>query len=379
MSNNLVNYPPMLSLIRMMAELGKDVYYIGSYSDELGKAKLEKLGVTFVPVVYERVSGQIEMIKRQNKYKSDIKKVIQNYSVVKDDLVWYVYSDTAYFLLPELKKLSYVAHFYEFVNSKLSWKYQLLYPTFKMKQLLHNAKAVVHCEYNRAQITKGLYGLDKLPYVIPNKPYFEETDIENAPKEIRTFVEGLKARLNNKTIILYQGVFESNERRLEEFCEAAQMLPDNFVFIAMGSGGDYFNDLKQKYESDKILFIPFIKPPYHLLVTKLASIGVLSYYPLDSSFAGVINPLYCAPNKVFEYGRYGVPMISNDIPGLKYIFKEYNCGKVVESPITARRIVDTVTSILGQNSEISKGSLDYYDSVDIRSIVSTIIKDIESY
>lgn len=76
----------------------------------------------------------------------------------------------------------------------------------------------------------------------------------------------------------------------------------------MGRGSDYYDDLRSRYASERVLFVPFIRPPHHLQVTRLASIGVLSYFPDPSSLAAVINPLYCAPNKIFEYARYGVPM-----------------------------------------------------------------------
>ena len=60
----------------------------------------------------------------------------------------------------------------------------------------------------------------------------------------------------------------------------------------------------------------------------MASIGVLSYFPRSGSIGRTLNPLYCAPNKIFEYSKYGIPMISNDVPALRYSYMEFHCATV---------------------------------------------------
>ena len=376
MIHDLVSYPPMQSLLYALTEYGLNVYLVGVCSDSKTREVFEKRGVSFINIDGSLSGGQINRIKQQYKYRKALLKMMKSYGVTKKDLLWFEYSYAVHMLAKELKQYRYVAHFYEFVNENLSWKYKLLYPWFSMKKYLRGAVAVIHCEYNRAIITKGLYELTSMPYVLPNKPYFEESVFDDIPQDIQQRLDDFNARTENKKIILYQGVFESNERRLEEFCQAIEDLPREYVFVAMGSGGDYYRSLKEKYESDRCLFVPFIRPPYHLLVTQRASIGVLTYYPLNTTVAGVINPLYCAPNKIFEFSKFGIPMIANDIPGLKYIFEGYHCGKIVTYPITPAKIASTISSISEDEVKLKEGSRYYYDSVDFSKIVKSIIDEV---
>ena len=375
MKNDLVNYPPMLSLLRVMLETDLEVHYIGLYSDPDSKRELETKGIQFSYANLEHTGSFIRKAYQQYCYKKRIESVLSDFHVTKNDIVWYIYSNTAYFLMSLLQRYNYVVHFYEFMNAELSWKYRILYPKYSLKSFVSKAIGVVHCEYNRAKITQGLYSLSRTPYIISNKPYFDEAVLNNPPQDVLDAVSSVKTKLQDKFVILYQGVFHSSERRLEEFCEAAKMLPDNFVFVAMGSGGKYFEDLKRKYESNKVLFIPFIRPPYHLLITQIASVGVLTYHPTNTSYAGVINPLFCAPNKIFEFGRYSIPMVSNDIPGLRYIFDKYNCGVVIKDPMNPEDIAHAMQYIISHKGEMQKGARAYYDTVDLKNEVLVIMRD----
>ena len=180
-------------------------------------------------------------------------------------------------------------------------------------------------------------------------------------------------KLEGKKVILYQGIFLNVERRLDEFCQAVQGMPDDYVFLAMGRDTPMYEELKEKYASEKIVFLPFIKPPYHLLVTRLASVGVLSYFPRPNSISSILNPLYCAPNKIFEYAKFGIPMVSNDIPGLHYIYLEHKCGECIPYPLSPQNIERTILKVFEHYECYSKGALSYYDSIDFKQIIADIL------
>lgn len=376
MKHDLVNYPPMQSLLEVLTELGREVFYLGLCTDARKREYYEKKGVKFIPITYIPKVGALAMIKTQFAYRKSVKEYVRDNYKKDTDLIWYEYTDSAYMLYEVLKGTDYLVHFYEFTRIKFSWKYELLYRGYDMGDFVRGACAVIHCEYNRAHITRGLFGLKNLPFVLPNKPYPDNANYDNIPDEVQILVDSVKGKIAGRKAILYQGVFESNERRLEEFCEAIKEMPEDYVLVAMGGGARYYENLKKRYESDRILFVPFIKSPYHLLVTKLASIGVLSYFPLDNSYAGVINPLYCAPNKIFEYSKFGIPMISNDLPGLKAMYHEFNCGRVVPYPITPTSIVNTISDIMNDYERISEGSKNFYNSVNVKEIVTKILSAI---
>ena len=243
-----------------------------------------------------------------------------------------------------------------------------------MKKTIRKAVKIVCCEYNRAQIAKGMFQLDRLPYILPNKPYFDEKKLQKIPIDIQTIVDNVRNKTMKKKVVLYQGIFINGERRLEEFCQAIKNMPDEYMLLVMGKTSPLYEELKQKYASEKILFIPFIRPPFHLLITCLASIGVLSYFPRPMTIASVLNPLFCAPNKIFEYAKYGIPMIANDIPGLRYIFLEHKCGECIPDPMSVYNIEQTILSVFRNYESYSKGAIHYYDSVDIKHIIANIME-----
>jgi len=374
MHNNLMHYPPMISLIDILCELGVNVTYIGDYTESPTTERFTSQGVRLVKLGYKREGTQFNRLKAQIIYKHELTAVLERYNVCDEDLLWYVYSDSATFLHKLLAKYRYLVHYYEFERQVYSWKFKLLYPSFTQEKLVHNAVGIIHCEYNRAQIFKGMMGLERIPFILPNKPYVKDGALgRDIPKEIHETIDSLYDRIQGKKVILYQGIFDSKERKLEDFCEAVNLLSDEYVFIAMGRGDKSYEMLKEKYESDKILFIPFIIPPYHLLITEKAYIGVLSYSPISKTYYGVINPLYCAPNKIFEYARFGKPMISNDIPGLRNVFDVFNCGVVIKDPVSPSSIVDAINLVSKNYQEMSEGAVRYYNSIDLHSIVKNII------
>lgn len=380
-NEDLVYYPPTISLLKLLVRQGLAVECVGQYSDDEGKEVLEREGVRFVNIYRKtkdesrfRIVNWIVMIWRLRKYIRAVKHYLTASNITESDLIWFVFSKTLGNLQSTIEKYPYVLHFYEFSDYSLGGVSRFLHPKYDAKRLFTNAKALIHCEYNRAMITNGLYGLNKEIHVLPNKPLEEKNTTPVAiPEEVGRIVGDVKQKINGKKVILYQGIFNANERRLNEFCEAIECLPENYVFIAMGGGGGYFEEIQKKYNSEKIIYLPFIRPPHHLLITQLADYGILTYHPNNQSYVGVINPLYCAPNKIFEYGKFGIPMIANDVPGLKMIFETYKCGRTISYPITVDKIVENVLEMDKQYEEMSKGSKAYYDSVDLERIVKEIV------
>ena len=374
MQADLIYYPPALTLIKTLCDLKYTPIYVGEYSDEKQKNELQKLGVQFfnVPIYHRRNTVLRKFIKMQQ-FKRFVYHTLIQYYNPDSDLVWILKIETLQLVYKIVEKYKTVVQLYEFTLPHLNWKHYLLNPLFNFKKTLHKAYKIVHCEYNRAQITKGVYQLNKTPYVLPNKPY--EDSIDQMPDDIHKIVHGISKKIVNKRVLLYQGVIYSQDRRLEEFCEAISELPEEYVLVIMGKTTPYAEELRAKYPSKRILFVPFIRPPYHLLVTQMATIGILSYIPNNSIWQIVVNTIYCAPNKIFEYAKYNKPMIANDIPGLKYIFSQYRCGEVVDYPLKVQEIVEIIHQIEKHYNEYANHARAYYDSIQLASIVKQIIEE----
>lgn len=374
MKEDLVFFPPVLSLLNILPTIGYKVIHIGVYSDEISKKLYESKGIIFMPT--NKYHGDSNLIKKfldQYVFKTKVNKILNNANLTDDDLVWILQSETVCLLHNLVGKYKSILHFFENVEPQMNWKYRLMSVRYNPENTMKKAHKIVCCEYNRAQIIKGLFQLESLPIVFPNKLVADESCLINPPSTIKEIVNKLSLKVKNKKVILYQGIFLDKERRLEEFCEAINHLPDEYVLIAMGGGSNLYEELKEKYESDRILFIPFINPPYHLLVTKMADIGILSYFPRKGSYSHTLNPLYCAPNKIFEYAKYSIPMISNDVPALKYIYMEYGCGECVTYPVTAEKISKKIVMIFNNIDKYKENAMNYYNSVDIKNVVNEIL------
>lgn len=369
-----MGYPPILSMINVLLEHQRNIVFIGPYSDQQQKAELELKGVVFYDNISLNVKAKpIRKIREQLSFRRYVKSVLKSIYEENDELC-IVNEDTVCLLWNVIQAYKYIIYFLETPGYNVRLKYRIYNPTFKLIDACHKAHKIVCCEYNRAHIIKGLYQLDELPIILPNK-FFEtgsQLNDSNIPNDVKLVIEDVEKKIIDKKIILYQGVFNSKERRLEEFIAAVNILPKDYVLIIMGRGNEYFNKLRNTYSSDQFIFIDFIRPPYHLFITKLAHIGILSYYPSNKSFEDLLNPLYCAPNKIFEYARYGLPMIANDIPALYYTFKMYKCGETIDYPITPDKIVKNIELIMNNYNRYQEGVYTYYNSIDIKSIINLI-------
>lgn len=374
LKEDIIYYPPVLSLIRILRKLDYRVYHIGVYTDKKQKEYLESQGVTFLQTLqYKGNANPFIKLLQQWKFRRQVNSFLKRLSPTETDYVWLIQAETVCLLNSLIFKYKTIVHLFEYVEPHINFKYRLLNPTFKMSVAMREAYKVICCEYNRSQITKGLFQLKELPIVLPNKFYLDEKELENPPTDVMDIVNDIHTKIEGKKVILYQGSFLEKDRRLEEFCQAIDDCPDDYVLLAMGPNVGMYRYLKGRYSSNKIIFLPFIRPPFHLLVTKLASIGVLSYFPKSKNVASVINPLYCAPNKIFEYSRYGIPMVSNDVPGLYYIYMEYKCGECISYPLTPGGIKKAILKIFDNYEMYSQGAYNYYNSINIANIINKIL------
>ena len=237
---------------------------------------------------------------------------------------------------------------------------------YYMRKVSQTAIAIMCPEYNRSYIYYAYFKLKSLPYVMPNKQVFF-SGLEDAKGYEKKYT-WLKERIAGRRVILYQGT-TSKERKLDNFIKAFNQLdPSKYVFVLMGKSSPLVEEYK-KFNSS-LIHIDYIPAPEYLYVTSLAYIGVLSY----SSYE--LNTVYCAPNKIFEYGMYSVPMIGNDIPGLRYLLDFYHIGKVCDLN-SIDSILRSFNYIIENYDLLSQNARRYYESIDNRVIIEKVLSDIK--
>ena len=87
-----------------------------------------------------------------------------------------------------------------------------------------------------------------------------------------------------------------------------------------------------------------------------------------------MNEIYCAPNKLYEYSGYKVPMIGNDIPGLRYTIG-YNAMGVIVDKFEPTYIKTAIKTIEMNYREFSQNCGEFYNMTDMDSIVMKEILD----
>ena len=363
---DVLTYPPILSLIEILLDEGNDVTLLSYCSDTNNIEYLIKKGLTFIEIVkVDNSEKKILKFFKYEKFRKIVNRILSNLST--EDKVWYIGNETIFLFTDVIKKNNSILYFFELPHFKVPSKYRFWTNNFRYKNAIRKADKVINCEINRGMITKSYFGLnDKQNVIIPNKTNFKVSQDSNIVTS--DLVNGLE----DKKIILYQGALNYPERRLDELCLTIELLPEEFVIVIMGPETPYKQSLKNKYESNRVMFFPYIKAPHHLQITKLARIGFLTYFPVEGEIEQVLNVAYCAPNKIFEYAQFSIPMVSNMTPSLNTVYQEYKCGIGV-SLSDIRSLAETILTIDRNYDFYSKNSKIYFDSVDIKNIIANEI------
>ena len=166
LKEDIIHYPPVLTILRILPKLGVKAIHIGVYSDTEAKKNFESDGVEFwTTVEYCGNANVLKKFKQQIQFKSQVKKYLDNAKVTPNDCVWIMQSETIVLLSDIVDKFRTVLHLFEHVEPTINWKYKLLNPTYNPEKIMSKANKIVCCEYNRAQILKGMLQLKELPII----------------------------------------------------------------------------------------------------------------------------------------------------------------------------------------------------------------------
>lgn len=238
------------------------------------------------------------------------------------------------------------------------------------EELARNAARVVVPEYNRAHIQKVWWNLPRVPAVLPNKPY------PDYRAHIPTIIPEIKAAFESETrkILLYQGVY-AKDRDLTKYADAVDLLGDDYALYLMGrvTTGSCSEIEGMCLEHANVHDLGYVQAPGHLAATPYGHIGLLPYVASKCGANSALNPLYCAPNKIWEYSGFGLPMVGSDVPGLAFPFQRYGMGEVSDG--TPEGIAESVLRIEANYEAYRRNAADFYDSVDVKSIVRRILEE----
>lgn len=361
---NIFLVPPVISLINALSIKGHEVHAITNQVQNMEFEPYFNQGVKIwhITCEYKENDSLLDKYLRMLKIRKHAFQMIDN--LYNDETILWIAGDTTIKNLGRrLFNYRYILHVLE-LSEEIYYHYKLKFLKVPGHILGENAKAVVVPEYNRAHITKAWWNLSQLPIVLPNKPLDSSSGEHNLPVRDKTAKEIL-GNIGDRKIILYQGILHK-ERPLDKFIDAVRELGDRYAFVVMSGGEDIY-----KGSSENYYFIPFIQPPEHLDITSHAYIGVLSYFPTKTRHS-ILNAVFCAPNKTFEYAKFGIPMLSNDVPALKYIFDTKHCGLCVDE-FNVTNIKKAILDIEKAYDTMSRNAKKYYESVNWDRILDDIL------
>ena len=130
--------------------------------------------------------------------------------------------------------------------------------------------------------------------------------------------------LEGKKLLLYQGAI--NVGRGVEWLINAMHYLDNCVLCICG-GGDLFEEMqalaKEKKLEDRIIFtgrLPFEELNQY---TSQADLGFVLLENMGLSY------YYSLPNRIFDYMKYGVPVLASNFPEIARIVETHQTGKLI--------------------------------------------------
>lgn len=227
--------------------------------------------------------------------------------------------------------------------------YQLNELEFDQFEYCRKVDYVFVPDVNRGWIAYFLGKLKSPPLVLPNIPFLPESLKFDRVSEIDT----IRANHGGEDvkIILYQGHVDYEKRCIKELLTAISQLPDNILLVIMP--GNFASDLNiERIKNDiktlnlveKVILIDSVKAPEHLVTVQRADLGIGLYRPTS------LNQVYAAPNRLYEFTRFGIPVILPDFPYFNYLSIKYPYAINTVNPESVEDIVNTIlTAFQGVN------------------------------
>lgn len=232
-----------------------------------------------------------------------------------------------------------------------------------MKKISHKVDILTACQNVRANYMMDWWHLERRPYLLWNKPYsVPPARGAGSTPELRAAIE----KLRGKKVLLYQGNISAN-RNLTQLAQALREMDSDF-FLAMAGWAyeDGVKDLSDIYPNT--LYLGYFPAPSHLELTSYATVAVAFYQD------NCINNRYCAPNKIYEYAAYGIPMLCNTVPGLTDTVGRAGAAECVDFGNPAQ-VKAALNRIEAGYDAYRQAALAFYENTDNTPVIRQIVED----
>lgn len=345
--------PPAISTTLILSDLGYDVTLVTEELNEYWSEDLKRrnIDVLEIPNKFKKYGVFGKILSYLNFSSKTFAKIEEIKKKHKDLILWVKGAHTILALGEKINKYSHILQIVELhETSKMQLK--------AISKVINKAKFVFMPEYNRSILYQIWFNLKQRPIVLPNKPYFYPSD--ELIKSLETKYKDMVSIFEKYKVILYQGQIAAT-RDLSNYIKAVKELGGNYRIVLMGNDHNMVH--KYKEIDNNVIYIDFIPAPDYLLLTSKAYIGILTYNPES------LNNMYCAPNKIYEYSKYSLPMLGNNIPGLKYAIEPYNAGVIVDED-NVQSIKNAILEIDNNYNKYKENSARIFIEQDNKKIIS---------
>ena len=360
---NIAKVPSCHYNMLMLKDLGYTVIAILGESTDAINQKLNDNDIkTFIMTDTEPVKlmgiSVVDKLQSYYKYRQFSKRILKN-SYEKGDVLFIGTGDTGislYSLFTNYKSVLCLKELYD--NQSTIYKRIL-------KSLCLQATTVVACEKNRARIMQNVWGLKERPFIIPNKPYTDvlPRNMSGSNEKLQNIINNIK----NKKSIIYQAYHITYANELIKLAQALKLANKDYLLVLMGivDNPDDIKRIKEIYPN--VYCTGFVKSPKHIEVTSNAYIGI-TVYPEN-----ILNNLFCAPNKIYEYACFGIPTLANDIPGLVETIGVNRAGVCVDW----NNVLDLKEAIIDIDKNYKKyheNAMGMFNKTDCLTMINNIVK-----
>lgn len=366
--------PPVMALLEVLQRIGHMVVYVGVASPA-GERFLKGLGIEYHFMPYNaslyrnnsfvtKITHRLQRVAGFQSRRVWVNQCIRALqSRFGDIILWCSEVQSAALLGRDaLRYARRIVSIYE-----LSDFYGKAWLGFPFLEFLAGSTVVVP-EENRAVILEQCLGLLKRPLVLPNKPATHPRTT-NLPVESLQFTELMK-HVGSRPIFLYQGVWTPDRSFVSVLIETLCRERPDYCVLSM-PGGEAVETLKAKYPN--VFSHHYIPPPNHLAVTSHATVGIAVYNSSGTTLLERLNAQYCAPNKVYEYSGFGIPILGNDVPGLRYTIGQSGAGRCCE--LQPESVLEAADDLVNRHAEYRQRATQFFDSVSLDEIVEMILKE----
>jgi len=347
--------PPLISLLASLSELGHNVTLLTSSCTRENLEYFKCMGVNVIELFPQfdarRKSNSINKLKTWLIFRRNVRGYLADH---KKEIIWVAGGDTMLALGSGLDKMPYILQLFELYDTNPLYRIML-------EKYARRAVCVIVPEECRAAIFRVWYGLEHAPFVIFNKTHYLKP-FDSAALGTRNM--DLLEQIKEEKLVLYQARMVRMD--LLSIARAIDCI-DGYVLGVMGDIRDKVMFQKLKSECKKLVHFDYIPAPDHLCVTSRSHIGVL-LYNYES-----LNNIFCAPNKIWEYSQFAIPVISNRLPMIAQQLEQHRMGESFEWT-DVDEICRAIKRIDSDYEGYKVGAKQFYNSFNMTARVSEILE-----